>query len=143
MWGPINITCDLTITVCMVTFLVKHRKRTMIHQTRSHITKIIQLVVETGMATAISIVAYTVLNCLWIKSSLDWTPPSLGSISWHSLPGLMMSKIYSNSMLVLLNNRATIVNGRNTVESFEFVEVSGRDLEGDTRLRTRGGNTTD
>jgi hypothetical protein len=31
-------------------------------------------------------------------------------------------------MLVLLNNRATIVKGRNGVESFEFIEVSAQGL---------------
>jgi hypothetical protein len=34
-------------------------------------------------------------------------------------------------MLVLLNNRATIANGRNAKESFEFIEVSARGVEGD------------
>jgi hypothetical protein len=54
----------------------------------------------------------------------------------------MMSKVYSNSMLALLNNRATIVNGRNAVESFEFVEVSARGPGGDIELRNRGQNLT-
>jgi hypothetical protein len=58
------------------------------------------------------------------------------------LPGLTMSKVYSNSMLVLLNNRATIVNGRNAVESFEFIEVSARGREGDIQLRNRDRNST-
>jgi hypothetical protein len=53
-------------------------------------------------------------------------------------PGLMMSKVYSNSMLVLLNNRATIVDGRNVVESFEFVEFSARGIEGDIEQPNRG-----
>lgn len=72
-------------------------------------------------------VVYTVLFYLW-----NLALPAFILPSWHPLPGLMMSKVYSNSMLVLLNNRANIANGRNAVESFEFIEVSGRDLEGDT-----------
>lgn len=117
------------------------------HQTRSHLTNVVKIVVETGMATseathvsrncstngfillsAILMVIYTVLLSLWSNAGLGITP-------WYSLPGLMMSKVYSNSMLVLLNNRATVVNGRNAMESFEFVEVSGRGYEGNMRLR--------
>jgi len=57
-------------------------------------------------------------------------------------PGLVMSKVYSNSMLVLLNNRGTIANGTNVLESFEFIEVSARQgLEGDVELRNKGRNS--
>ncbi|KAF7770862.1 hypothetical protein Agabi119p4_6836 [Agaricus bisporus var. burnettii] len=119
IWGPVNIICDLTITVCMVTFLIKHRKRTVSHRTRLHITKIVQIVIETGMATTILLVAYTALRLI----RFEYIPEEY--IHWYILPGLMMSKVYSNSMLVLLNNRATIVNGRHAMESFEFIEVSG------------------
>ncbi|EKM81530.1 hypothetical protein AGABI1DRAFT_105089 [Agaricus bisporus var. burnettii JB137-S8] len=111
IWGPVNIICDLTITVCMVTFLIKHRKRTVSHRTRLHITKIVQIVIETGMATTLRLIRF------------EYIPEEY--IHWYILPGLMMSKVYSNSMLVLLNNRATIVNGRHAMESFEFIEVSG------------------
>ena len=73
--------------------------------------------------SAILMVAYTALRLIRFEYiySEEYTP-------WYILPGLMMSKVYSNSMLVLLNNRATIANGRNAVESFEFVEVSGQGL---------------
>ncbi|KAF7770849.1 hypothetical protein Agabi119p4_6823 [Agaricus bisporus var. burnettii] len=124
LWGPLNIICDLTITICMVTFLIQHRNRTMIQQTRSHITKLVQIVVETGMASTILMVVYTVLFCLWAQGALH-------VYALHPFPGLMMSKVYSNSLLVLLNNRATIANGRNAVESFEFVEFPARGLESD------------
>ncbi|KAF7770851.1 hypothetical protein Agabi119p4_6825 [Agaricus bisporus var. burnettii] len=135
IWGPLNVICDLTITICMVTFLIKYRKRTMRHQTRSHLTNVVKIVVETGMATTILMVIYTVLLSLWSNAGLGITP-------WYSLPGLMMSKVYSNSMLVLLNNRATVVNGRNAMESFEFVEVSGMGYEGNMRLRNTGQHST-
>ncbi|EKM81521.1 hypothetical protein AGABI1DRAFT_111822 [Agaricus bisporus var. burnettii JB137-S8] len=96
----------------------------MIQQTRSHITKLVQIVVETGMASTILMVVYTVLFCLWAQGALH-------VYALHPFPGLMMSKVYSNSLLVLLNNRATIANGRNAVESFEFVEFPARGLESD------------
>jgi hypothetical protein len=82
--------------------------------------------------SAVLMIIFTGLIVFWGLSSLVFFP----------LLGLTMSKIYSNSMLVLLNNRATIANGRNAVESFEFVEVSARGLEGDIELRTRRRNST-
>ncbi|XP_006461648.1 hypothetical protein AGABI2DRAFT_178714 [Agaricus bisporus var. bisporus H97] len=111
IWGPLNVICDLTITICMVTF------------------------VSLTLYDSILMVIYTVLLSLWSNAGLGITP-------WYSLPGLMMSKVYSNSMLVLLNNRATVVNGRNAMESFEFVEVSGRGYEGNMRLRNTGQHST-
>jgi hypothetical protein len=63
---------------------------------------------------AILMIIYTALFITW-----DLPAPS----PFFPLPGLMMSKVYSNSMLVLLNNRVTIVDGRNTIESVEFIQV--------------------
>jgi hypothetical protein len=76
-------------------------------------------------------ITYTILFIFWAH-------PSSYLTNLFPLPGLMMSKVYSNSMLVLLNNRATISAGRNAAESFEFIEVSARGLEGDIELPTRG-----
>jgi hypothetical protein len=74
-------------------------------------------------------VIYTALFSLW---SLDFTTTG----RFFPLPGLMMSKLYSNSMLVLLNNRMTVASGSNTGESVEFVEVSRLQvLEGDAELQ--------
>lgn len=44
-----------------------------------------------------------------------------------------MSKIYSNSMLALLNNRIIIIGGRNTVDPFETAEISLGVLDSVTR----------
>lgn len=52
---------------------------------------------------------------------------------WYTIPGLSMSKVYSNSMLALLNNRVTIVGGRNTRETFEAFEMQSGSLR--TRYR--------
>jgi hypothetical protein len=44
-------------------------------------------------------------------------------IPWYLIPGLAMSKIYSNSMLALLNSRVTITGGRS--KSISSLEPSG------------------
>jgi hypothetical protein len=67
---------------------------------------------------------------------IPWDLPSPSP--FFPLPGLMMSKVYSNSMLVLLNNRAIIINGRNAVESFEFLEVSAEGFERGIELQPMG-----
>jgi hypothetical protein len=41
--------------------------------------------------------------------------------SQYLLPGLAMDKIYSNSMLALLNNRAVIEGGRRARDAFDEV----------------------
>jgi hypothetical protein len=69
------------------------------------------------VSSAVLMIIYTVLFSFW-----NFAPPTYAPL--FPLPGLMMSKVYSNSMLVLLNNRTTVVTGGDTVESFEFVEVS-------------------
>jgi hypothetical protein len=85
-------------------------------------------------ASAVLMIIYTVLFYLWNIAASTYAS--------FPLPGLMMSKVYSNSMLVLLNNRITIVKGRNAVESFEFVEVSPLQvLQGEMELQKRGGHS--
>jgi hypothetical protein len=79
-------------------------------------------------------IAYTVLYSYAIPQ------PIMGD--FFQLPGLMMSKVYSNSMLALFNNRATILGGRNDCESIEFLEVSAREVDGAIELRVRSQNST-
>ncbi|XP_006461647.1 hypothetical protein AGABI2DRAFT_143474 [Agaricus bisporus var. bisporus H97] len=145
IWGPLNILCDLTITICMVTF-VSSKSYDHLSSFSNMILKAREASQKSDEASAAStyledytnsilMSIYTLLACLWGSAVLGVTP-------WYPLPGLMMSKVYINSMLVLLNNRATIANGRKTMESFEFIEVSGRNLGGEIQLRTRDQNST-
>ncbi len=54
------------------------------------------------------------------------------------LPGLAISKVYSNSMLALLNSRLTLVGGRNTGDPFDISEIRSEVL----RTEIRAGATT-
>ncbi|KAF5364127.1 hypothetical protein D9756_000962 [Leucocoprinus leucothites] len=98
VWGPLNVTCDVTITICMATLLFKRRRETVKKTTYTRVNRIIQLIIEIGLATSITVIIYTTVYNL--------------SYEWFVVPGLAMAKVYSNSMLALLNNRATITNGR-------------------------------
>jgi hypothetical protein len=73
------------------------------------------LLTEITYPPAVLMTTYTVLfmMCYFVDIEIQFFPAL----------GLM---VYSNSMLVLLNNRGIIVNGANVLESFEFIEVSAR-----------------
>lgn len=58
-------------------------------------------------------------------------------IIWTT-PGLAMGKVYSNSMLALLNNRLAIIGGRNTTDSF-----SNSDICSNVRTEVEEDQTTD
>lgn len=45
------------------------------------------------------------------------------SITAWLIPGLAIGKVYSNSMLALLNSRLTIVGGRNAGDPFGISEI--------------------
>lgn len=56
---------------------------------------------------------------------------------YHIVPSLMLSKLYSNSLLVLLNNRLTISYRRDS--EFTGSEISGRSRGEVETQRSRGG----
>ncbi|KAJ3565517.1 hypothetical protein NP233_g7582 [Leucocoprinus birnbaumii] len=105
LWGSLNIVCDLSITVCMTIMLFKGRKRTLKKSMLVKVSGLIILIIETGTATVFIVSCYIGL--------LNFDKPFNTVTPWYMLPGLIMGKIYSNSMMVLLNNRATIDKGRN------------------------------
>lgn len=56
------------------------------------------------------------------------------------IPGLTMGKVYSNSMIALLNSRLTIAGGRNTKDLFSVAEIRLEVLRNDVGP---GNGTTD
>lgn len=57
--------------------------------------------------------------------------PSSLSPDGFMIPGLSLGKLYSNSILVLLNNRFTITGGRNAPHpDFDMVSYHRSDLPG-------------
>jgi len=119
VWGPLSFLCDITITVSMSILLLQRRKGTLKKATHAQISRIVRIVVETGLATSIVVMVFT------LAYNLPSTLPSgnvTPFIAWFT-PGLIMGKMYSNSMLALLNSRLTIVGVRNTEDPFDNSEV--------------------
>jgi len=147
VWGPLNFLCDATITVSMSILLLTRRKVTLKKTTHAQISRIVRIVVETGLATSIVVMAYTLAYDL---PSISFPSPTSES-AWFT-PGLIMGKVYSNSMLALLNSRLTIVGGRNTGDPFDNSgirsEVLRTQIGGDqatipiTRRRTTNRNSS-
>ncbi|KAF9564534.1 hypothetical protein CPC08DRAFT_705273 [Agrocybe pediades] len=99
VWNGIGAICDITIALAMPYYLMRHG--TGLPSTHIVVVKLIRLIIETGGLTAI----VAILNlCLYFAN----TPSFL-------IAGLTLSKVYANTMLVILNNRAKIVDGRDSL----------------------------
>jgi hypothetical protein len=93
---------------------------------RLKITRVIQLIVQTGFATGKivsdlrhprltpifeTVILVAFYTAMLSASDFEKLPMSLKNI--FILPGLAVGKMYSNSVLALLNNRVVIIGGRN------------------------------
>ncbi|KAF5348243.1 hypothetical protein D9756_010502 [Leucocoprinus leucothites] len=80
IWGPINVACDLTITVFMSYFLMGQCGGTIRKSLHTRLTRMIQIIIQTGMATSTVVLVYTVF--------LNSVEPKLEV--WCLLPALVM-----------------------------------------------------
>ncbi|OCH93204.1 hypothetical protein OBBRIDRAFT_885715 [Obba rivulosa] len=90
--------CDILIAFSMMILLYRVRSRTDFKETQSKINKIIKLVLETGMSTAIVAIIDLTLFLTFQRNY------------YHVAPALMLSKLYSISYLVFLNSRVAFVH---------------------------------
>ncbi|EKM75701.1 hypothetical protein AGABI1DRAFT_131939 [Agaricus bisporus var. burnettii JB137-S8] len=124
-WGPAGAVCDLVIAVYMTWFLTKQRKRSPSRKTQVMVTRIKRLVLETGLLTGeYSDTLSALVPCAQFNPAAVFAASYLLFLIFVgyntlTIPGLTLGKIYSNSILVLLNNRCTIAGGRNE-PAFEF-----------------------
>lgn len=132
LWGPVNVVCDVTISVCMSFFLLKKRRSALSKKTRLHVAQVTQLIIQTGTITSIIVICYTVT--LYLVQSL---------IAFYVLPGLVLSKLYSNSVVALLNNRSVISKGRSTgIESWNIVSAGlGENEDQNRQIEVKESNT--
>jgi len=97
VWNGGSAICDVIIAVCMTYYLSRHGTSTM-KDTQVILKKVMTLVIETGTATAVIAILNLVLAVL----------PS--QPSYYQVPSEILAKVYSNSMMVLLNSRMRIGN---------------------------------
>ncbi|TFK33875.1 hypothetical protein BDQ12DRAFT_690534 [Crucibulum laeve] len=103
VWGGLSAACDITIAACMSYEL--SRRGTGFRSTQAFLIRILRLVVGTGMLTAlIDIVNLILFN-------------GISHTAYFIVPGAILGKLYTNSMMVILNSRLEIVGGRHTGQS--------------------------
>ncbi|KAF8887891.1 hypothetical protein CPB84DRAFT_1684561, partial [Gymnopilus junonius] len=95
VWNGGSALCDVIIAVCMTYYLSRHKSAVM-KDTQVLLGKVMTLVIETGTATA----AIAILNL--VLALLPNHP------AYYQVPSEILAKVYSNSMMVLLNSRMHI-----------------------------------
>ncbi|KIJ36271.1 hypothetical protein M422DRAFT_261415 [Sphaerobolus stellatus SS14] len=94
VWISTSVAVDFIVAISMTYLLLK--RRTNFDQSRLLISRLIRLTIETGSATAIIALVETVLY-----NTTKGT--ALGNL--HSCPSIVLAKTYTNTLLVVLNNR--------------------------------------
>ncbi|KAF4571674.1 hypothetical protein EYR36_009017 [Pleurotus pulmonarius] len=101
VWLGGTALCDVLIAGSMLYYL--NISRTGFRQTNVLLSKIIRVIVETGLICA----TFAVLDLALFLA--------FQSNNFHLAPSIALSKLYSNSLLVVLNARVRMVGGRNTI----------------------------
>ncbi|KAF5353881.1 hypothetical protein D9756_006886 [Leucocoprinus leucothites] len=98
IWGALNVACDTSISVSMSLLVSKNPP-----QLNGTLIGLLQLLKQ---RKGVTVLCYTVLREVYLMT------PNRDFGIFFPIPGLAVGKIYSNSMLALLNNRLEIVGGR-------------------------------
>ncbi|KAK0493103.1 hypothetical protein EDD18DRAFT_1357027 [Armillaria luteobubalina] len=102
--------CDIVIAVCMTYYLM--RSKTGFCRTQILVTKIARLTIETGSATAIANLVAIILFLAFPRQT------------FYMAPSLVISKLYANSIYMVLNSRVQIMGGRDTYRSSTDLEIT-------------------
>ncbi|KAJ6493042.1 hypothetical protein C8R45DRAFT_927837 [Mycena sanguinolenta] len=97
-WLSAMALSDLIIVAGMVFYLLKARKPEFTRQTKATVSWIIKVTVETGLFCALAAILVLVLCLAFLRNSRNY----------YLAVGLWLSKVYSNSIMIILNSRAHI-----------------------------------
>lgn len=98
LWLSGTAACDVLITLTMIYYLSTSRNG--FKATNTILVKLIRLTVETGLITS----TFAALDLIFFLA--------FDKANYHLVPATCLSKLYTNSLLVLLNARIRILNGR-------------------------------
>ncbi|KAK0486439.1 hypothetical protein IW261DRAFT_1308144, partial [Armillaria novae-zelandiae] len=98
-----SVLCDIIIAICMTYYLM--RSRTGFRSTQILVTRIIRLTIETGSVTAVVVLATCILFIAFPHQA------------FYATPSLIESKLYANTIYMVLNSRIRIMGGRDTYTS--------------------------
>ncbi|KIJ37124.1 hypothetical protein M422DRAFT_50736 [Sphaerobolus stellatus SS14] len=91
VWLATSAIVDILVAICMTYLLLK--RRTHFYQTQLLISRLIRLTIETGSGTAIvAMIDVTLFN-------------TTKGTNLHACPAIVLAKLYTNTLLVVLNSR--------------------------------------
>ncbi|KAK0486449.1 hypothetical protein IW261DRAFT_1590725 [Armillaria novae-zelandiae] len=129
IWRGGSAFCDIIVAICMTYYLM--RSSTHFRRTQIIVTKLIRLTVESGAVTAIG----TILDLILFFAFRDQI--------YHSTLALIMTKLYANSVYMVLNSRIRIMGGRDTYTSSTDMETTPTMIMDITSHSTHGVQQTD
>ncbi|KAK0483077.1 hypothetical protein EDD18DRAFT_1362040 [Armillaria luteobubalina] len=120
--------CDIIIALRMSYYLM--RSNTRFRRTQILVTKLIRLTIETGSVTAV--VARTILILFF----------AFPHEAFYLTPALVVSKLYANTIYMVLNSRIRIMGERDTYTSSTDMEITSTMMRDITSHPTHGTQRT-
>ncbi|KAH8088911.1 hypothetical protein BXZ70DRAFT_499155 [Cristinia sonorae] len=99
-WLSTTTLCDVIITISMFYFLWQAKRSSLSKRTSTVLTRLIKLTIETGFLTAL----FTIIELVLFVVRRDTT--------LYTIFLSATSKMYSNTLLAVLNSRVRVVGGR-------------------------------
>ncbi|SJK98193.1 uncharacterized protein ARMOST_01454 [Armillaria ostoyae] len=121
--------CDIIIAVYMTYYLLRSNT-TGFHRTRILVTKLIRLTIETGSLTAVVALATLILFFAFPHQT------------FYATAALVVSKMYANTMYMVLNSRIRIIGGRDIYTSSTDMEPTTTMIRDITSHSTHGAQRT-
>ncbi|KAK0495039.1 hypothetical protein EDD18DRAFT_1355039 [Armillaria luteobubalina] len=121
--------CDVVIAICMTYYLM--RSQTSFRRTQILVTKLILLIIETGSLTAVIALVIPILLFAFPHE-----------VFYYATPAFIISKMYSNTIYLVLNSRIRIMGGRDTYTSSTDTEITTTMMRGIASQSTQGAQPT-
>ncbi|KAI9057887.1 hypothetical protein FKP32DRAFT_1597845 [Trametes sanguinea] len=119
VWLGGSAICDIIIAAFMLYFLSRSKKGL---PSDTMLSRLIHLTVETGALTASAAVLDLVLFLAFKDNNL------------HMTPAIMLSKLYTNALMMLFNNRARLREIRAAANSDGQIWASGSEIHSSAEL---------
>ncbi|KAK0454323.1 hypothetical protein EV421DRAFT_2029418 [Armillaria borealis] len=128
IWCGGSALCDVVIAICMTYYLM--RSNTGFRRTQILVTKLIRLTIETGSLTAVVALVTIILFLAFPHQA------------FYGTPALIISKMYANTIYMVLNSRIRIMGGRDTYTSSTDMEITTTMMRDITSHSTQGAQRT-
>jgi hypothetical protein len=125
IWLVGGAVCDIAIALSLTIILL--RADVSFKASQVLVSKLVRLTIETGIVTA----------TVSIITAIFFLIP--GKVFYTLTPTLVLARLYSNSMMVMLNSRTNFVGGRSDLGTTVFMSTSSR-FNPESTVDFRGNN---